>query len=56
MASWRATGGEPDIARDLPMLLRKTGFRVVEALNAAEADDRSLMVTPMVLEILAEAI
>jgi protein-L-isoaspartate O-methyltransferase len=28
MASWRETGGEPDIARDLPALLSSEGFRV----------------------------
>ncbi len=28
MASWRATGGEPNIGRDLPVLLPAAGFRV----------------------------
>jgi ubiquinone/menaquinone biosynthesis C-methylase UbiE len=30
MASWRATGGEPDVARALPGLLREAGMRVIE--------------------------
>ncbi len=30
MASWRAAGGEPDVARQLPGLLREAGLRVVE--------------------------
>jgi ubiquinone/menaquinone biosynthesis C-methylase UbiE len=30
MASWRASGGEPDIARALPGLLRDAGMRVLE--------------------------
>jgi SAM-dependent methyltransferase len=30
MASWRATGGEPNIARTLPGLLRAAGMRVLE--------------------------
>jgi SAM-dependent methyltransferase len=30
MASWRATGGEPDVARALPGLLREAGMRVLE--------------------------
>ncbi len=30
MASWRASGGEPNIARELPRLLREGGFRVRE--------------------------
>ena len=30
MASWRATGGEPNIARTLPQLLRAAGMRVLE--------------------------
>ena len=99
MASWRATGGEPDIARALPALLRTSGFRVLSArpivfaahpgdeiwpwpagfvrsgaprlsglgrvsetwvrrvideLNDIEADEASLMITPMVLELIAE--
>lgn len=28
MANWRHTGGEPDIGRALPSLLRASGFRV----------------------------
>ena len=32
MASWRASGGEPNIARELPQLLRDAGLRVVEIL------------------------
>lgn len=30
MASWRATGGEPNVARELPGLLAAAGLRVVE--------------------------
>jgi hypothetical protein len=30
MASWRATGGEPNIARALPRLLSEAGLRVLE--------------------------
>jgi ubiquinone/menaquinone biosynthesis C-methylase UbiE len=30
MASWRASGGEPDVARALPGLLREAGMRVLE--------------------------
>jgi SAM-dependent methyltransferase len=30
MASWRAAGGEPDVARSLPGLLREAGMRVLE--------------------------
>jgi ubiquinone/menaquinone biosynthesis C-methylase UbiE len=30
MASWRATGGEPNVARALPGLLREAGMRVLE--------------------------
>ena len=30
MASWRAAGGEPNIGRELPELLRAAGFRVLE--------------------------
>ena len=97
--SWRANGGEPDIAMDLPTILAKAGFRVrsaeprifcigphdeawqwpasfvqvnlkrllelgrvdeawVESVRrefaAAEANPNSLMMTPMVLEIVAE--
>ena len=99
MASWRATGGEPDIARTLPALLARSGFivrhvrpivftvrpsdftwqwpaaflrsgvrrlvelgRVDEAFaegvthefDLAERDPSTLMVTPLVLEIVAE--
>jgi SAM-dependent methyltransferase len=99
MASWRATGGEPDIARTLPALLERCGFivrhvrpivftvrpsdfiwqwpaaflrsgilrlvelgRVDEAFaedvtrefDLAERDPSTLMVTPLVLEIVAE--
>lgn len=98
MASWRASGGEPDVALALPTLLRGAGFRVEalepkvfvvppsdavwswpagfvesnlqrlmelgrvdqawvaevrEGLRSAEADPGSLMITPMVLEIVA---
>lgn len=99
MASWRASGGEPDVALALPSLLEAAGLRirhlepkvfvvppadfiwkwptgfvesnlqrllelnrvdaawiaeVREALRKAEADPRTLMITPMVLEIVAE--
>ncbi len=99
MASWRASGGEPDVALALPMLLEEAGLSVkhlapkvfvipptdfiwkwpsefVEinlqrlrelgrvdgawvasvraALREASADPRTLMITPMVLEIMAE--
>lgn len=30
MESWRASGGEPNVARELPELLGKAGFRVIE--------------------------
>jgi len=30
MASWRATGGEPDVGRALPGLLRAAGMRVID--------------------------
>ena len=30
MASWRASGGEPNVARELPQLLREAGLRVLE--------------------------
>jgi SAM-dependent methyltransferase len=30
MESWRASGGEPDVARALPQLLREAGMRVLE--------------------------
>src|SRR5881396_2606697 len=97
--SWRASGGEPDIALELPRLLQGAGFRLRQAkplvfalrpgdfmwrwpasfveihvrrqleagafekawadsvlreLRAAEADPASLMITPLVLEIIAE--
>ena len=32
MASWRASGGEPNIARELPELLVQAGFRVLEII------------------------
>jgi ubiquinone/menaquinone biosynthesis C-methylase UbiE len=32
MHSWRASGGEPNIARELPQLLRQAGFRIVEMI------------------------
>ena len=96
---WRATGGEPDIARSFPALLPQVGLRVrelrpivdvispanyvwewpasfvdiypehlaqegkVEAawaekvkseFHAAERDPNTVMVTPMVLEVIAE--
>ncbi len=99
MASWRASGGEPDVAEALVGELSDGGFRVVSTrphvfatvpgeltwrwpagfiathaerlrelgrvsdawvegvlseLQAAEADPRSVMITPLVLEIIAE--
>jgi ubiquinone/menaquinone biosynthesis C-methylase UbiE len=99
MASWRATGGEPNVARMLPTLLVKAGFalkhvtplvlavrpgdfewqwpatfieinlrRLVELkrvsqewadevrgeLREAERDPVTVMITPMVLEIIAQ--
>ena len=30
MASWRASGGEPNVARELPQLLRDAGFHITE--------------------------
>ena len=99
MASWRASGGEPDVALSLPTLLENAGLvvkhlapkifvippsdfiwewpsqfvetnlrRLLElgrvdeawvvsvrtALREATADLRTLMITPMVLEIVAE--
>ncbi len=99
MASWRASGGEPDVAPSLIEALGSAGFRVRETrplvftarpgeltwqwpagfvatnvarlvelgrvseawglavlseLAAAEADRASLMVTPLVLEVIAE--
>jgi SAM-dependent methyltransferase len=99
MASWRANGGEPDIARSLPTLLRAGGFTIVSArplvfaltshddmwrwpagfvrggarrlrelglvtdqwidrvlgeLDEAERQPTTVMITPMVLEILAQ--
>jgi SAM-dependent methyltransferase len=101
MASWRETGGEPDIALALPPLLRASGFRVrqvtpiafaaqpadfiwqwpstflkahvprlvelgrVDAawaaqvlrdFDEAERDPATIMLTPIVLEIVAEKI
>lgn len=98
---WRATGGEPDIARSFPRLLPETGFRikslrpivdvvspdnfvwqwpasfvttypahlvetgqvdqawadrVIAEFEAAERDPDTVMVTPMVLEVIAEKI
>ena len=98
-ASWRANGGEPDIARQLPALLATNGFNIRSAapkifcarpgedvwswpaswikinsrrlqelkvvdeawvraidqdLAAAEANPNSLLLTPLVLEIIAE--
>ncbi|HSH37629.1 MAG TPA: methyltransferase domain-containing protein [Chthoniobacterales bacterium] len=32
MASWKESGGEPNVARDLPELLRDAGFRVLEMI------------------------
>lgn len=99
MASWRASGGEPDIAMHLPPLLRRHGFTVREAVPrvfcvrpgddlwmwistfvmsncdrlvelgtcdadwiasvraefvSAETDSATLLLTPMVLELIAE--
>lgn len=99
MASWRANGGEPDIARALPAMLAQEGCRVVEMrplvfavtpsdemwrwpagyarvgagrlreigrvtenwgravtadIDAAESNPASVMITPMVLEVIAE--
>jgi SAM-dependent methyltransferase len=99
VASWRASGGEPDIGLELPTLLGREGFRVREVkplvfsvgphdytwrwpssfvysglerlqqlgqidaafagavvaeLEGAEADPASLMITPLVLEVIAE--
>jgi SAM-dependent methyltransferase len=101
MASWRATGGEPDVAPALIEALREERFRlrsvrplvfaarpgeptwewpagfvatnaarlrdlgrvsgewaaeVVDELRAAEADAMSVMVTPLVLEVIAERV
>lgn len=98
---WRASGGEPDIGRDLPALLLKQGMRIVQmnpivdvvqpssfiwqwpsswlrnypkhlveagkltpdwaervpaALEKAEADPAAIMITPTVMEIIAEKI
>jgi SAM-dependent methyltransferase len=100
-ASWRANGGEPDVARQLPTLLAANGFKIRSAapkifcarpgeelwswpaswmkinsrrlqelkqvdeawvraldqeLAAAEANPNSLLLTPMVLEIIAEKV
>ena len=99
MASWRESGGEPDIALALAPLLRNNGFQITSAaprifcaspadytwqwsasflkngparllelgridrkfadeihseFAAAQADPRSLVITPLVLEIVAE--
>ncbi|HEV2913320.1 MAG TPA: methyltransferase domain-containing protein [Pyrinomonadaceae bacterium] len=99
MASWRASGGEPDIAISLPGLLREAGFRILHIapvvyavtpvdfawqwpsrflkgflprllelgrvdaawvdsvrreFQEAESDPSTIMVTPMLLEIIAE--
>ena len=99
MASWKATGGEPDVALALPLLLQSAGFRlthvepIVFAVHPtdfrwrwpasfldtnlrrllelgrvdagfcdrvrnewamAESDPTTVMLTPMVLEIIAE--
>jgi SAM-dependent methyltransferase len=101
MASWRATGGEPDIAPQVVGHLSNSGFIIREAVprvfcarpgdpvwpwpstfmdvyperlrelgrvdrawvervrdefRAAEADPRSLMITPLVLEVIAEKV
>ena len=101
IASWRATGGEPDIAPQVVGHLINTGFAIREAVPrvfcirtadhmwqwpstfmevyperlrelgrvdrawvgrvrqeflAAEADSRSLMITPLVLEVIAEKV
>ena len=101
MDSWRAAGGEPDVAIDLPPLLRAHGFVIREAVprvfcvrpgdplwtwistfvelnldrlvelgagepkwidaardefRAAEADPDTLMLTPMLLEIIADRV
>jgi SAM-dependent methyltransferase len=99
MANWRDKGGEPDIALELPSLLRNAGFRVrqvtplafavgaqdlvwqwpagflkshlprlvelgradlpwtatvLEEFEAAERNPTTLMLTPLVLEVIAE--
>jgi ubiquinone/menaquinone biosynthesis C-methylase UbiE len=99
MDSWRANGGEPDIARTLPSLLTQSGFHIRSAVprvfcarpgepvwqwpasfvnvnlnrllelgrvdeawaasvrsefKAAESNPASLMITPLLLEIIAE--
>ena len=99
MASWRAAGGEPDIARDLPTLLPAAGLRIREVrphvfsatprdylwrwpasfieinlvrlrdlgrvsadwvetvrreFQEAQDDPRTLVTTPLVLEVVAE--
>ena len=101
MASWRAAGGEPDIALALPALLQQHGLRVTHAvprvfavsprdfkwqwaasfvdinvkrltelgrvttawaesvrkeMREAEADERTLLITPMLLEIIARRV
>lgn len=99
MESWRAAGGEPDVALDLPSLIEECGFRVRSAtprvfcvrphdhlwrwpsafidvnldrllelrrvdqdwvaavrreFSAAESNPNTFMVTPMLLELIAE--
>ena len=99
MASWRAEGGEPDIARQLPSLLIASSFAIVDVrplifavrprdpmwqwpagfvrvgarrlnglhrldqhrlsailrdIDVAEGDETSIMITPTVLEIIAQ--
>ena len=101
MDDWRKSGGEPDIARELPKLLPRCGLkirelrpmieavrpgdffwqwprafldtypqhlveegkvdqafadRIGEELRALEADPESVMITPLVLEVIAEKI
>jgi SAM-dependent methyltransferase len=86
MASWRDSGGEPNIARSLPDLFRSNGLvvrdatplvfaarpaarlhalgrvdnawveAVVRDLDDAERDPDTIMVTPFVLELIAERV
>lgn len=101
IADWRASGGEPDIARSFPRMLPRVGLKVRELrpivdvttpanfvwqwpasfvdtypdrlvdegkverawaervkaeFHAAEADPNTVMVTPMVLEVIAERV
>jgi len=101
MASWRASAGEPDIARALPGLLQEEGCRIVDVrplvfaltprddmwrwpagyaragaqrlrelgrvddvwrdrviadVDAAEQNPTTVMITPMVLEVIAERV